>query len=44
MIEKVNKGDKIYYVDVAGLKVKSFIVDDNTTEYMYMIEILVNGC
>lgn len=44
MIDKINKGDKIYYVDISGLKVKSFIVDDNTTEYMYMIEILVNGC
>ena len=44
MIENINKGDKIYYVDIAGLKVKSFIVDDNITEYMYMIEILVNGC
>ena len=44
MNKSFNKGDKIYYVDVAGLQVKSFIVDDNTTEYMYMIEILVNGC
>ena len=43
MNKKFNKGDKIYYIDTAGLRVKSHIVDEKCIEYDYGLEIFVDG-
>ena len=43
MNKSFNKGDKIYYIDTPGLRVKSHIVDENCIEYDYGLEIFVDG-